>query len=225
MQSKIAIAMALALGACASGGGEPPPLAPLEGDREQPVLALFEHVLTGYFAGVGATAPTTCTRLSPTPLSTEQETALIARFVRLAPAERCESAAQGTVDAIRAARAVVQVYQFSPARRALASAVLRCLAPGHTLRDALRRRLLAFDSYLRDIADDRGRVGESRPPRADSPRASDRAHTAVSSERPESPTPSTMRWCGAMPSSRRGFHTCCARQPERRGRAESPPRR
>jgi len=114
MRKQFAIGMVLALGACAAGGGEPPPLAPLAVDRERPVLALFEHVLTGYFAGAGANGPTTCARLSPQPLSAEQEQALIVRFVRLAPAERCVSAAQGTVDAITGGPAqVVQVYQFA----------------------------------------------------------------------------------------------------------------
>ena len=114
MRNAVAIGLALALGACASGGGEPPPLAPLAGDREQPVLALFEHVLTGYFAGAGASGPTTCARLSPTPLTAEQERELIARFVRLAPAERCGPAGTGTVDAITGQpAAVVQVYQFA----------------------------------------------------------------------------------------------------------------
>ena len=106
--------MAFALGACASGGGEPPPPVPLAGDREQPVLALFEHVLTWHFAGAGASGPTTCARFSPETLSAQQERALIVRFVRLAPAERCVSAAQGTVDAITGEPAqVVQVYQFT----------------------------------------------------------------------------------------------------------------
>src|SRR5688500_22389 len=114
MRKEIAIGVVLALGACASGGGEPPPPAPLVGDREQPVLALFEHVLTGYFARVGAGAPITCARLSPTPLTAEQEQALIVRFVRLAPAERCISAGQGTVDAITGEPAqAVQVYEFA----------------------------------------------------------------------------------------------------------------
>ena len=114
MRKHLAIGMVLALGACASGGGEPPPLAPLASDREQPVLALFEHVLTGYFAGAGANGPTTCARLSPTALTAEQEIALIKRFVRLAPAARCIGGAQGTVDAITGEPAqVVQVYEFA----------------------------------------------------------------------------------------------------------------
>lgn len=114
MRRDIVLGVAFALGACASGGGEPPPLAPLAGDREQPVLALFEHVLTGYFAGAGASGATTCATLSPTPLTAEQETALIARFVRLAPAERCASGGQGTVDAITGEAAqLVQVYEFA----------------------------------------------------------------------------------------------------------------
>jgi len=114
MRREAVIGLAIALGACASGGGGPPPPAPLAGDQAQPVLALFEHVLTGYFAGAGAAGPTTCARLSPTPLTAEQERALIARFVRLAPAERCIAAGQGTVDAITGAPAqLVQVYEFA----------------------------------------------------------------------------------------------------------------
>ena len=116
MRRDAVIGLAIALGACVSGGGGPPAPAPLAEDQAQPVLALFEHVLTGYFAGAGAGAggPTTCARLSPTPLTAEQETALIARFVRLAPAERCIAAGQGTVDAITGAPAhLVEVYQFA----------------------------------------------------------------------------------------------------------------
>src|SRR5690242_15679103 len=122
MRNGIAIGVAFALGACASGVGEPPVLAPLAGDREQPVLALFEHVLTGYFAGAGATGPTTCARLSPRPLTAAQETALIKRFVRLAPAERCIAAGQGTVDVITGEVAqLVQVYEFACASPELCS--------------------------------------------------------------------------------------------------------
>ena len=114
MQKEIAIGLAFALGACVSGGGAPPPLTPLAGDHEQPALALFEHVLTGYFAGAGASGPTACARFSPTPLSAEQERALIARFVRLAPAERCVTGAQGPIDAITGEPAqVVQLYEFA----------------------------------------------------------------------------------------------------------------
>jgi len=114
MWRETAIGVAFALGACASGGGQPPPPAPLAGDQGQPVLALFEHVLTGYFSGAGASGPTTCASLSPDPLTPEQERELIARFVRLAPAERCVSATQGTADAITGeAAVVVQVYEFA----------------------------------------------------------------------------------------------------------------
>src|SRR5688572_11611902 len=97
---KIVISMTLALGACISGGGEPPPLTPLAEDREQPVLALFEHVLTGHFAAFGANPPTTCAVLRPAPLSAKQEEALIVRFVRLAPASRCAAAGGAWRDAI-----------------------------------------------------------------------------------------------------------------------------
>lgn len=114
MRRLAATGLAIALGACASGGAGPPPLAPLVADQERPVLALFEHVLTGYFAGAGANGPTACARLSPAALTAEQERELIARFVRLAPAERCRSGAQGPVDAITGeAAAVVMVYEFT----------------------------------------------------------------------------------------------------------------
>ena len=106
--------LALTLGACISGGGEPPPLAPLAEDAEQPVLALLEHVLTGHFAAFGANPPTTCARLLPGPLSAEQEEALIARFVRLAPAGRCIPAGSGWRDSITEEPAqIVQVYDFA----------------------------------------------------------------------------------------------------------------
>jgi hypothetical protein len=116
---KAIIGATLVLGACISGGGEPPPLPPLADDQSQPVLALFEHVLTGHFATFGANPPTTCAVLRPGPLSAEQEEALIVRFVRLAPASRCVPASGGWRDAITEEPAqVVQVYDFA------------CRAPG-----------------------------------------------------------------------------------------------
>jgi hypothetical protein len=122
MRRKAVTCLALALGACASGGGEPPPPAPLAGDPAQPALALFEHVLSGYFATAGAGGPTACAVFRPTPLTAEQERALIARFVRLAPAERCAPAGQGAVDSITGeSAAVVQVYDFACQAPALCS--------------------------------------------------------------------------------------------------------
>lgn len=111
---KAIIGVSLALGACVSGGGEPPPLPPLAEDQEQPALALFEHVLTGYFASFGANLPTTCAVLRPGPLDAEQEEALIVRFVRLAPASRCIAATDGRRDAITGEPArIVEVYDFT----------------------------------------------------------------------------------------------------------------
>ena len=155
MRKEFAIGVALALGACASGGGEPPAPTPLAGDREQPVLALFEHVLTGYFVGAGVAGPTTCARLSPTPLTAEQETALIARFVRLAPAERCIAAGEGLVDAITGGPAqAVQVYAFSCQEAGLCSGWV--VAPGApATRYAMRfdGGAWRFDSDRRIIAE------------------------------------------------------------------------
>jgi len=114
MRKAIIPGLALTLGACISGGGEPPPLPPLAEDQGQPVLALFEHILTGHFATFGANPPTTCAALRPGPLSAEQEEDLIVRFVRLAPASRCVAAGNGWRDAItEAAAQVVEVYDFA----------------------------------------------------------------------------------------------------------------
>jgi len=114
MRKAIIPGLALTLGACISGGGEPPPLPPLAEDQEQPALALFEHILTGHFATFGANPPTTCAALRPSPLSAEQEEALIVRFVRLAPASRCAAAAGGWRDAITEQPAqVIEVYDFA----------------------------------------------------------------------------------------------------------------
>ncbi|HWK41477.1 MAG TPA: hypothetical protein VNR60_06060 [Croceibacterium sp.] len=103
------------LAACATDGGDAPPLPPLAADPSRPVLALFEHVLTGYFAEAGANGPTACAQLSPTPLSADQEEALILRFVRLAPAERCRDSGNGEWrDAITGEPArTVRVYDFA----------------------------------------------------------------------------------------------------------------
>jgi hypothetical protein len=114
MRKTIIPGLAMTLSACISGGGAPPPLPLLVEDREQPALALLEHVLTGHFAAFGANPPTTCAVLRPGPLSAEQEEALIARFVRLAPAARCTVSGSATVDGITGEPAVtVELYEFA----------------------------------------------------------------------------------------------------------------
>jgi hypothetical protein len=111
---RIVVALLLTLGACVSGSAEPPPLAPLAEDQEQPLLALFEHVLTGHFAAFGANPPTTCASIRPGALSADQEEALIAHFVRLAPTDRCMAARGGWQDAITGEPAqIVEVYDFT----------------------------------------------------------------------------------------------------------------
>lgn len=155
MQRHLAIGAALALGACASGGGSPPPIPPLSEDPDQPALALFEHVLTGYFAGAGVSGPTVCPVLSPQALTAEQEQALIVRFVRLAPAERCNSGAQGSVDGITGGPAtLVQVYDFACRSPDLCSGWVQ--APGApATRYAMRfeRGAWRFDSDRRLLAE------------------------------------------------------------------------
>jgi hypothetical protein len=111
--SLLALATA-SLAACVSGSGEQPPMPKLAEDRSQPALALFEHVLTGHFAALGANAPTTCAALSPEPLTDRQEQALITRFVRLAPAARCVAQQGQVADSITGATAtLIQVYGFA----------------------------------------------------------------------------------------------------------------
>jgi hypothetical protein len=105
---------------CVAGGGAPPPLPALSADQDAPVLALFAHVLADYFAGAGANAPTTCATLRPGPLTAEQEEALIIRFVRLAPVERCKAEGSERVDAITGSpAALVEVYDFACANETL----------------------------------------------------------------------------------------------------------
>jgi hypothetical protein len=105
----------LLLGACVNEPAAGSPLPPLARDREEPALALVEHVLTEHFAGQAAASdpPTTCVELKPTGLTAAQEEALIARFPRLAPRGRCETERPPPSDEFTGERAVlVQVYDF-----------------------------------------------------------------------------------------------------------------
>lgn len=102
MTRTVPLVLSAALAACVSSAGTEP-AALLAEDQEQPELALFEHVLTGHFAGLGANGPMTCVALSPRPLTAQQESELLDRFVRLEPAEQCRT---GDGD-------VVQVYDFA----------------------------------------------------------------------------------------------------------------
>ncbi|MEO6389140.1 MAG: hypothetical protein ABIT16_00800 [Croceibacterium sp.] len=123
MFTKIAsLLAAAAVSGCVMASSEPSPLPPLAQDQSQPALALLEHVLTGYFAGAGANGPTACAALAPTALTDAQETALIGRFVRLAPGARCKAQGAGVVDSVTGDPAVlVQVYDFSCANAGLCS--------------------------------------------------------------------------------------------------------
>lgn len=112
---KLSLAVAiLAVPACA------PPLQDasvptLAQDRAAPGAALLEQALTGFFDGPGAAAdpPTVCVELSPGTLPAAQEEALMARFPRLAPRDRCEQA-PGLMDRITGERAVLlQAYGFT----------------------------------------------------------------------------------------------------------------
>jgi len=103
----------LLLGACVSEPSAAPPLPPLARDQGEPALALIEHVLSEHFAGqeVNADPPTTCVELNPTSLTAAQEQALIARFPRLAPRDRCVTDVPPPSDEFTGERAVVvRVY-------------------------------------------------------------------------------------------------------------------
>jgi len=113
MHKELIAGLALSLGACVSGGGAPPALPPLAEDSEQPLLALFEHVLTAHFITFGANPPTTCAALREGGLTAEQEQELTARFVRLAPASRCKPEGAELRDAFTGEPArMVEVYDF-----------------------------------------------------------------------------------------------------------------
>ncbi len=128
-----------------------PPLPPLAQDQGAPVLALFEHVLTGYFAGAGAAAPTTCAALRPGQLSAAQEQELIARFVRLAPAAR---GAGGGADAITGGPAIViEVADFACNQAACAGSVT---LPGRPA----ARYALRFENGAWRFDGDAGIVGQ-----------------------------------------------------------------
>ena len=111
----IAALAPLAIAGCTYGSGGPPPLPPLAENRNQPAAALAEHVLSDHFARQAGNAdvPTTCISVAAPALNARQEQALIARFPRLAPLERCQGSG-GNSDAITGERAeVLRIEAFS----------------------------------------------------------------------------------------------------------------
>lgn len=120
MRKIVALSVPL-LAACttAASDTDPPPPPPLALDQDQPMLALFEHVIGDYFAFAGEAPPTTCAILrtgkdGETGLSAEQEEALLKRFSRLAPAGRCEWDGEKYADSFTGDKAtVIDIYQFA----------------------------------------------------------------------------------------------------------------
>lgn len=113
-RSKFLLAIPFFVSACAPRLHELPAPA-LAHDHAAPGAALLEQALTGFFDGPGAAAdpPTVCVELSPGGLPAAQEEALMARFPRLAPRDRCEQA-PGLMDRITGERAVLlQAYGFA----------------------------------------------------------------------------------------------------------------
>ncbi len=98
MRHAMALVFALLLAACVYDSPMdetgPADLAPLAVDRDQPRLALAEHLLADYFAADIVAPPTVCLGISEgnsvEALPDVDETALIARFDRLAPFARCD---------------------------------------------------------------------------------------------------------------------------------------
>jgi hypothetical protein len=112
----LSTAMLLLSGCVVQSSPPPPVMPPLSADRAQPALALIEHVLEGHFAGPAALAdpPTTCVELRPGGLAPQQEQALIARFPRLAPRDRCETEPPPASDGFTGEQAVVVlVHDFA----------------------------------------------------------------------------------------------------------------
>jgi len=86
-------------------------------DRAAPGPALLEHALADFFTGPGPGTredpPTVCVELSPGGLQPSDEEALMARFPRLAPRDRCQLDERWT-DRITGERAVLlQAYSFA----------------------------------------------------------------------------------------------------------------
>jgi len=77
----------------ALGDAGGPDLPPLAADAAEPRLALAEHLLAEYFASDIVARPTICLAVSDgrseEALAQAQETALVARFPKLAPLSRC----------------------------------------------------------------------------------------------------------------------------------------
>lgn len=106
----------LPLAACVAPQADGSAPRPLAGDQARPQLALLEQVLREHFAGrgSGAEAPTTCVSRLPRPLTVDEEQALMARFVRLAPLARCRTGPDGPIDSIVGTRAeVIELYEFA----------------------------------------------------------------------------------------------------------------
>lgn len=103
----IAAFAALGLTACTYLAAEtaetPAPLPSLAQDRDEPRLAMLEHVLAGYFASDITNRPTVCASWhdgrEEEALPPDEEVALIARFPQLAPMARCSRTATGWRDA------------------------------------------------------------------------------------------------------------------------------
>jgi len=104
---KTAVSIAsLALCACAylasDTSGTTDPLPPMALQKDEPRLAMLEHVLAGYFSSDITNRPTVCASWhdgrEEEALPPEEETALIARFPQLAPMTRCSRTANGWRD-------------------------------------------------------------------------------------------------------------------------------
>jgi len=147
----------LLLGACVNEPSAAPPLPPLAKERGEPALALIEHVLSEHFAGqeVNADPPTTCVELSPTSLTAAQEQALIVRFPRLAPRDRCETDVPPPSDEFTGERAVVvRVYGLECSDAAHCTAWVA--RPG----SAAMRYTMTFENSVWSFAGDKRIVAE-----------------------------------------------------------------
>lgn len=138
-------------------------LPPLAADRAEPRLALAEHLLAEYFASDIADRPTVCLAVSDgrseTALPPVQETALIARFPRLAPFARCSWSPQGWRDAESDVAALVfTIHSFTCADEARCSGWASYTAGAISAPSALYRMAFAagrwsFERDLRLIAE------------------------------------------------------------------------
>ena len=115
--------LAVALAGCTmpqegSSTHSPKDLSSLAAQQDQPLLALADHVLGGYFASDVVSQPTVCLAVhdgrEEAALPPEDERALMMRYVRLSPMSRCVRQGPSLIDGeTREPALLFQLHSFT----------------------------------------------------------------------------------------------------------------